>query len=91
MAVLGESEIVSFSPATLEPVGSVRRTDGAEVPDLVERAAVVVSAETGKPGTEALTQDVYPAVDHAVWLARQAAAWRHRRELLHVARRSLRR
>jgi acyl-CoA reductase-like NAD-dependent aldehyde dehydrogenase len=105
MAALDESEIVSLSPTTLEPVGSVRRTETAEVPDLVERAAAtqpgwaqrgavgrarvlaeaarvlraradelvsVVSAETGKPGIEALTQDVYPAVDHAAWLARHS-------------------
>ena len=32
----------------------------------------VIRAETGKPGTEALTQDIYPAVDHADWLGRHA-------------------
>lgn len=98
-------ELVSVNPATLEPVGSVRATEPAEVAALVAAAAeaqrlwgdtslaqraqalreaarvlqaradeivALVSAETGKPATEALTQDLYPAVDHAVWLARNA-------------------
>lgn len=98
-------ELVSLNPATLEPVGSVRATEPAEVPALVAAAAgaqrawaetpleqrarllgeagrvlraradeivALVGAETGKPATEALTQDLYPAVDHAVWLARNA-------------------
>lgn len=98
-------ELVSVSPATLEPVGAVQPTEPAAVSALVaaasaaqaawrevpspERALVLreagrvlraradeivatVGAETGKPATEALTQDLYPAVDHAVWLARRA-------------------
>jgi acyl-CoA reductase-like NAD-dependent aldehyde dehydrogenase len=100
-------DLVSVNPATLEQVGSVRRTEPAEVAGLVTEAAAAqrawwaagpqrrarvlgeagrvlraradeivatVSAETGKPGTESLTQDLYPAVDHAAWLARHAAA-----------------
>ena len=100
------AELVSVSPATLEPVGSVRATEPAQVPELVARVAAAqrawreagpgershvlrdavrvlraradeivatVGAETGKPGTEALTQDLYPAVDHAAWLARHGA------------------
>jgi acyl-CoA reductase-like NAD-dependent aldehyde dehydrogenase len=105
MATAAASELVSVNPATLEPVGAVRRTDPADVralltpaakgqqawwelgwrrrADVLRRAASIVraradelvatvQAETGKPRTEALTQDLYPAVDHALWLARQA-------------------
>ncbi len=105
MATAAASELVSVNPATLEQVGSVRRTDPDELPTLVSAAvqaqrgwselgwraraevlrragAVVreradelvelVHAETGKPRTEALTQDLYPAVDHAYWLAANA-------------------
>lgn len=106
MATPTAPELVSVSPATLEPVGSVRATEPMQVPELVARAAAAqrawrevgpgershvlrnavrvlraradeivttVRAETGKPGTEALTQDLYPAVDHAAWLARHGA------------------
>lgn len=105
MAATDESELASVSPATLERVGAVRRTDPVEIPALVaaaaqaqqrwwelgwrgrakvlRRAAAVVraradeladtvQAETGKPLTEAITHDLYPAVDHAFWLARNA-------------------
>ena len=104
MATLDATELVSVNPATLEPVGSVRRTEPAEVAELVARAAdaqrvwaaldarararvlraaaavlrersdeivETVGAETAKPATEALTQDLYAALDHAVWLARR--------------------
>jgi acyl-CoA reductase-like NAD-dependent aldehyde dehydrogenase len=104
MATLDATELVSVNPATLEPVGSVRRTEPAEVAELVAHAAeaqrawaalhvrarsrvlraagevlreradevvATVSAETAKPATEALTQDLYAALDHAVWLARR--------------------
>jgi acyl-CoA reductase-like NAD-dependent aldehyde dehydrogenase len=40
---------------------------------MLERAdeiAAVVSGETGKPRTEALSHDLFPALDHATWLAR---------------------
>jgi acyl-CoA reductase-like NAD-dependent aldehyde dehydrogenase len=37
-----------------------------------DELADTVQAETGKPRTEAITHDLYPAVDHAVWLARNA-------------------
>ncbi len=106
MATAAAHELVSISPATLEPVGAVLRTEPGEVAALVAGAAAAhrewreagsrrradvlreagrvlrahadeivetVTAETGKPRTEALTQDLYPAVDHAVWLARNAA------------------
>jgi acyl-CoA reductase-like NAD-dependent aldehyde dehydrogenase len=103
MATTAASELVSVNPATLEAVGSVRRTDPGEVADAVaaagaaqerwrgvalrERAEVfrraarvlrehadeiadVVVAETAKPRTEAIANELYPAVDHAQWLAR---------------------
>ncbi len=50
----------------LREAGRVLRARADEILD-------TVSAETGKPRTEALTQDLYPAVDHATWLARNAA------------------
>jgi len=106
MATTAVPELVSVNPATLEPVGAVRRTDPDEVPAIVAaaraaqerwhaagaetRARVLreagrvlriradeiadsVVAETGKPRTEAIAHDLYPAVDHAVWLAGNAA------------------
>src|SRR5919204_2136832 len=42
---------------------------------LIDRAddiAATVIEETGKPAVEALVHDVYPSVDHAAWLARNA-------------------
>ena len=106
MATASDTELVSVNPATLEPVGSVPRTDPDEMPRIVAAAAAaqeqwsalspgarsavlheagrvvrahadeiagVVVAETAKPRTEAIAHDLYPAVDHAVWLARNAA------------------
>lgn len=105
MATASASELVSVNPATLEPVGSVQRTDPASVPALVaaartaqqrwgaiapgERARVLraaarivrahadeiadaIVAETAKPRTEAITNELYAAVDHASWLAAEA-------------------
>ncbi len=105
MATTAVPELVSINPATLEPVGSVRRTDPEELPGLVAtaraaqgrwraappatRAAVLreaarlvrahadeiadsIVAETAKPRTEAIANELYAAVDHAAWLARQA-------------------
>jgi acyl-CoA reductase-like NAD-dependent aldehyde dehydrogenase len=99
------SELVSVSPATLEAVGSVPRTDPRDVHAAVERsrsvqarwanvdaaaraavlrraAAVVrehadaiadsIVAETAKPRTEAIANELYTAVDQARWLAREA-------------------
>jgi succinate-semialdehyde dehydrogenase/glutarate-semialdehyde dehydrogenase len=99
------SELVSVNPATLKPVGSVRRTEPSEVRDAVERARTVqhgwarldadaraavlrraatvvrehadaiadlIVAETAKPPTEAIANELYTAVDHARWLAREA-------------------
>ena len=36
----------------------------------VDEIAATVSAETGKPATEALSHDLFPALDHCAWLAR---------------------
>jgi acyl-CoA reductase-like NAD-dependent aldehyde dehydrogenase len=99
------SELVSVNPATLEPVGSVPRSEPSDVRAAVERShdaqrrwasldanaraavlrrtAVVVRehaeaiadsvvAETAKPRTEAIANELYTAVDHARWLAREA-------------------
>ncbi|HZR96918.1 MAG TPA: aldehyde dehydrogenase family protein [Gaiellaceae bacterium] len=107
MATTAAPELVSVNPATLELVGSVRRTDPAEVAHAVagarraqerwravplrDRAAVlreaarvlrrradeiadVVVGETAKPRTEAIATELYAAVDHALWLARNAPA-----------------
>src|SRR4051812_48653431 len=95
-------DLVSVNPATLEPVGSVRRTDPAAVSAVVvaarsaqerwwaagpaararvlrDAARVVrrhadeiadsIVAETAKPRTEAIANELYTAVDHAGWLA----------------------
>src|SRR5947209_10092672 len=48
---------------------------GRAVRVLIDRAdaiAATVMEETCKPAVEALVHDVYPAVDHAAWLARNA-------------------
>jgi acyl-CoA reductase-like NAD-dependent aldehyde dehydrogenase len=105
MATTAAPELVSVNPATLEPVGSVRRTDPGEVPAIIASAragqdrwhaagagvragvlreagrilrmradeiADAIVAETAKPRTEAIAHDLYPAVDHVVWLAKHA-------------------
>src|SRR5439155_339019 len=92
-------ELVSVNPATLEPVGSVRRTEPGELPGIVasaraaqerwralgpaararvlrEAARVVLAqadeivdtivAETAKPRTEAVADELSAAVDHRV-------------------------
>jgi acyl-CoA reductase-like NAD-dependent aldehyde dehydrogenase len=99
------SELVSVNPATLELVGSVRRTEPAELPAIVASAraaqqqwwalgpsgrgrvlreaahavrvhadeiADMIVAETAKPRTEAIANELYSAVDHARWLGKHA-------------------
>src|SRR5436305_12817196 len=105
MATTAAPELVSVNPATLEPVGSVRRTDPDQLQGIVaaaraaqerwwaagpparakvlrEAARVVrdhadaiadsIVAETAKPRTEAIANELYAAVDHARWLAHDA-------------------
>src|SRR5712691_11222039 len=105
MTTTAAPELVSVNPATLEPVGSVRRTDPDELPRIVAtaraaqerwwavgpaaRARVLrdaarlvrvhadeiadsIVAETAKPRTEAIANELYAAVDHAAWLAKRA-------------------
>jgi acyl-CoA reductase-like NAD-dependent aldehyde dehydrogenase len=105
MAMTAAPELVSVNPATLEAVGSVRRTEPDELPKIVaaaraaqerwwaigpaaragvlrEAARIVrahadaitdsIVAETAKPRTEAIANELYAAVDHATWLAKQA-------------------
>jgi len=105
MAAIASDELVSTNPATLEPVGSVRRTRRENVTRSVadaraahelwrnvrlpDRAAVLreaarlvrvhadaiadtIVAETAKPRTEAIANELYTAVDHAAWLANEA-------------------
>ncbi len=105
MATTAASELVSVNPATLEPVGAVRRTDPDELSRVVAaaraaqeqwraagpsgRASVLraaaravrahadeiadsIVAETAKPRTEAIANELYTAVDHALWLAKCA-------------------
>jgi acyl-CoA reductase-like NAD-dependent aldehyde dehydrogenase len=105
MTTAVSTELVSVNPATLEPVGSVRRTEPEEVAAAVtaaqevqtrwrevslrERAtafrdvarlvrahadaiADTISAETAKPRTEAIGNELFAAVDHARWLAASA-------------------
>ena len=52
--------------AVLREAGRVVRAHADEIAD-------AVVAETAKPRTEAIAHDLYPAVDHAAWLARNAA------------------
>ncbi len=106
MATTAAPELVSVNPATLEPVGAVRRTDPDEIGAIVAAARLAqerwhaagpdararvlheagrvlraradaiadsVMAETAKPRTEAIAHDLYPAVDHAAWLAKHAS------------------
>jgi len=106
MATLADPELVSVNPASLEPVGSVRRTAAGELPARVAaaraaqarwrsagsgaRAQVLAAAarivraradeiadsivaETAKPRTEAIANELFTAVDHASWLAKHAA------------------
>ena len=106
MATTIAAELVSVNPATLEPVGAVRRTEPGELPAVIaaaqaaqarwsaldaaarsrvlrDAARVVhahadeivasVVAETAKPRTEAIANELFTAVDHARWLARNAA------------------
>jgi acyl-CoA reductase-like NAD-dependent aldehyde dehydrogenase len=105
MATTAAPELVSINPSTLEPVGSVRRTDPDDLPGIVaaaraaqerwwvggpaararvlrEAARLVrvhadeivdsIVAETAKPRTEAIANELYTAVDHATWLAKRA-------------------
>jgi acyl-CoA reductase-like NAD-dependent aldehyde dehydrogenase len=105
VAVIASDELVSVNPASLEPVGSVRRTAPDDIARIValsraaqerwrnvglrERADVLreagrlvrvhadaiadtIVAETAKPRTEAIANELYAAVDHAAWLAKQA-------------------
>jgi acyl-CoA reductase-like NAD-dependent aldehyde dehydrogenase len=105
MATIAAPELVSVNPATLEPVGSVSRTDPEEVSLIVAAARVAqerwwavgpsararvlsevarvvrahadeiadsIVAETAKPRTEAIANELYAAVDHATWLAKHA-------------------
>jgi succinate-semialdehyde dehydrogenase/glutarate-semialdehyde dehydrogenase len=104
-SVATAGELVSFDPATLEPIGSVRRTAVEEIPELVAEArlaqgrwasatladrsrlladvaqvvldrmgeiAATLTAEVGKPEVEAYTTELIVALDHLVWLARNA-------------------
>ena len=50
----------------------LRRTD---------EIASAVSAETGKPRTEAISHDLFPALDHASWLARNVGKVLRRRRI----------
>src|SRR5437868_13060539 len=105
MATTAVPELVSVNPATLEPVGSVRRTERDELPSSIGAARVAqerwwavgpsgrarvlrdaarvlrsradeladaIVAETAKPRTEAIANELYTAVDRASWLAKQA-------------------
>jgi len=98
-------DLVSVNPATLEPVGSVRRTEPGSIASVVaaaraaqegwraagreqrarvlrEAARVVrlhgdeiadsIVAETAKPRTEAIANELYTAVDQAAWLGRES-------------------
>jgi acyl-CoA reductase-like NAD-dependent aldehyde dehydrogenase len=105
MTTTTAQELVSVNPATLQPVGSVRRTDPDELPAVIaaaraaqlrwwqagpaaraevlrsaatlvrayaEEVVASIVAETAKPRTEAISNELYSAVDHARWLARHA-------------------
>ena len=56
--------------ASLERRASVLREAVRIVVRRADEIAATVSAETGKPRTEALSHDLFPALDHAAWLAR---------------------
>jgi acyl-CoA reductase-like NAD-dependent aldehyde dehydrogenase len=46
-----------------------------------DEIAATVSAETGKPRTEAISHDLFPALDHASWLARNVGKVLRRRRI----------
>ena len=50
----------------------VLREAGRVVRMHADEIAACVCSETAKPRTEAIAHDLYPAVDHAAWLARNA-------------------
>lgn len=56
--------------ASLEHRARVLREAVRVVLRRTDEIAATVSAETGKPRTEALSHDLFPALDHAAWLAR---------------------
>src|SRR5437588_901705 len=78
-ADLGESVAAEAHGAQEEwrawPLDERAAVLGRAVRVLIDRAdaiAATVMEETCKPAVEALVHDVYPAVDHAAWLARNA-------------------
>ena len=61
---------VEWRAASLEQRAHVLREAVRVVLRRVDEIAATVSSETGKPRTEALSHDLFPALDHAAWLAR---------------------
>lgn len=49
--------------------------------DRADEIAATVSSETGKPRTEAISHDLFPSLDHASWLARNAGKVLRRRRI----------
>jgi len=60
----------AWRAASLEHRARVLREAVRVVLRRADEIAATVSAETGKPRTEALSHDLFPALDHAAWLAR---------------------
>ena len=63
---------VEWRAASLERRAAVLRECVEVVLRRADEIAATVMAETGKPRTEALSHDLFPALDHATWLARNA-------------------
>ena len=61
---------VVWRSASLEQRARVLREAVRVIVRRADEIAATVSAETGKPRTEALSHDLFPALDHAAWLAR---------------------
>lgn len=80
MATTAAPELVSIDPVTLEPVGSVPRTEPGAVCELVAAAAVAQRGWADETPEERA---------RVVGLAGRVVRARARGELVHVARRSL--
>jgi succinate-semialdehyde dehydrogenase/glutarate-semialdehyde dehydrogenase len=67
--------------ASVRDRASVLREAVRVVLDRADEIAATVSAETGKPRTEAISHDLFPALDHASWLARNVGTVLRRRRI----------
>jgi len=70
--VAAERAADAWGATSLDTRARVLREAVQVVLDRADDIAATVSAETGKPLTEAISHDLFPALDHCAWLARNA-------------------